>query len=474
MIPATVREARRQFGDRAAYVDEAGHALTYVALDRRSDEVAAGMRRAGIGEGDVVALVLPPGLDYVIAYAAAAKIGAITAGVNERLTVAERSRVLETATPALVLEHSDEVSSLRGDREQAPSLPDDPDRPVAIVFTSGTTGAPKGALFTNRQLAFVTRTDVGDAWGGGSASIGGTAFAHLGFMTKLPGNLRRGGTTFILRRWRAADALDLVERERMNVVAGVPSQLALMLRAPEFERTDLSSVRALVVGGAPLPPDLAAEARVRFDAALATRYSCTEAGLGLGTDFGDPEEDAVLSVGRPLPGIELALLDDRDAPVPSGEVGAVCLRSPAVMREYWRDPGSTAAAFTRDGFVRTGDLGWLDDRGRLRLVGRSKERYVRGGYNVYPMEVEQTLVEHPAVDQIAIVPRNDAVMGEIGVAVVVPAHPDQPPTLDALRGFGADRLAAHKLPEAIEIVTELPLTPMDKVDRRALAARVGA
>ena len=474
MIPETVREAARRFGDRPAYVDEDRRALAYTELDRRSDKVAAGMKHSGLGEGDVVALVLPPGLDYVVSYAAAAKIGAITAGINERLTAPERAAVLETAAPALVLEHGDEVSALeRGDAE-APALGDDPDRPVAIVFTSGTTGIPKGALFTDRQLAFITTTDVGENWGGGGATIGGTAFAHLGFMTKLPGSLRRGGTTQVLRRWRADDALALVERTQMRVVAGVPTQLALMLRSDRFERTDVSSVQALIVGGAPLAPDLATEARARFGAALATRYSCTEAGLGLGTDLADPPDDAVVSVGRPLPGVELALLADDDRPVPDGEVGAVCLRSPAVMREYWRDPTATAAAFTAEGFVRTGDLGWLDEHGRLHLVGRTKERYVRGGYNVYPVEVEHALVEHPSVDAIVIVPRQDAVMGEIGVAVVVPTDPDDPPSLEALRDFGAERLAAHKLPEAIESIGDLPLTGMDKVDRRALAARVEA
>ncbi|GIU89682.1 MAG: hypothetical protein KatS3mg010_0781 [Acidimicrobiia bacterium] len=198
-----------------------------------------------------------------------------------------------------------------------------------------------------------------------------------------------------MTRWRAADALALLERERMSTVAGVPTQIALMLRQPDFDRYDLSSVRYIVVGGGPITPGLAQEARRRFDARLATRYSCTEAGIGLGTAFDDPEEDAVVSVGRPHASVELALLDGDDRPVAAGEVGQVCLRSPAVMSGYWRDPDATAAAFTAEGFVRTGDLGWIDDRGRLRLVGRAKEMYVRGGYNVYPVEVEGVLSTHP-------------------------------------------------------------------------------
>jgi acyl-CoA synthetase (AMP-forming)/AMP-acid ligase II len=143
-----------------------------------------------------------------------------------------------------------------------------------------------------------------------------------------------------------------------------------------------------------------------------------------------------------------------------------------MMSGYWHDPEATSAAFTTDGFVRTGDLGQIDDQGRLRLVGRSKEMYVRGGYNVYPVEVEAVLTDHPAVSAVAVVPRADPVMGEIGVAVVVAREPTRPPSLDELRSFGAARLAAFKLPEAMQIVSELPLTPMEKLDRRALRASV--
>ncbi len=361
------------------------------------------------------------------------------------------------------------TSELPQDSEPPPALADDPDRPVAIIFTSGTTGAPKGALYTNRQLAFITRTDVGDTWGGGSRSFTGTSFAHLGFMTKLPGNLRRGGTNFIMKRWRADAALALVERERMTTVAGVPTQLALMLAHPDFDSFDLESVRYLIAGGGPVTPGLADEARARFGAALATRYSCTEAGIGLGTAFDDPPEDAVLSVGRPHASVELAVLDESDIAVPTGEVGRVCIRSQAVMTGYWRDPEATRAAFTADRFVRTGDLGWVDDRGRLRLVGRSKEMYVRGGYNVYPVEVEAVISAHADVTAVAMVPRPDSVMGEVGVAVVVPRDRDHPPTLEELRTFARGQLAAYKLPEGITIVESLPLTAMEKVDRRALA-----
>jgi acyl-CoA synthetase (AMP-forming)/AMP-acid ligase II len=473
MIPTTVAEAARRFGDRIAYVTELGWSLTYADLDRISDEVAGGLAREGVRAGDVVALVLPPGAEYLLAYCAAAKLGAITAGVNDRLAERERTAVLELADPKLTIDDAGRMlPELRVAGATPPPLADDPDRPVAIIFTSGTTGLPKGALYCNRQLAFITQTDTGGAWDTGGRSFSGTSFAHLGFMTKLPGSLQRGGTTFIMERWRAGDALELLAREKMTTVAGVPTQLALMLRQPDFDRFDLSSVRFIIAGGGPVTPGLADEARRRFGAALATRYSCTEAGIGLGTAFDDPEEDAVVSVGRPHASVELALVDGDDHPVPLGDVGEVCLRSPAVMSGYWRDPEQTHAAFTADSFVRTGDLGWIDDRGRLRLVGRSKEMYVRGGYNVYPVEVESVLSTHPDVAAIAIVPRADNVMGEIGVAVVVPRDPARVPTLDELREFAGTQVAAYKLPEALAVRADLPLTAMEKVDRRALVAEL--
>jgi acyl-CoA synthetase (AMP-forming)/AMP-acid ligase II len=258
----------------------------------------------------------------------------------------------------------------------------------------------------------------------------------------------------------------------MTTVAGVPTQLALMLRDPEFDLFDLSSVQYIVAGGGPVTPGLAEEARRRFGAALSTRYSCTEAGVGLGTAFDDPVEDAIVSVGRPHPSVDLAVRDAEGRDVAPDEIGEVCLRSPAVMSGYWRDPDQTRAALTADGFVRTGDLGRIDDRGRLRLVGRSKEMYVRGGYNVYPVEVEQVLSTHPEVAAVAIVPRPDDVMGEIGVAVVVARDPHRPPALAVLRDYATPHIAAYKLPEGVLVVDALPLTAGEKIDRRALAETI--
>jgi acyl-CoA synthetase (AMP-forming)/AMP-acid ligase II len=491
MLDELSHEASKRFGDATAYVAAGGWRLSYRDLDRLSDEAAVGLARMSVGPGDVVALAMPSLPEYVVAYLASAKLGAITCGVNDRLSKTERSSVLSVAHPRLVLatpetapdsvphgaelvevhlaQHVDGVlTGIRQLGESPPPLSRDPDRAVAIVFTSGTTGTPKGAVFANRQLQAITGVDVGDRWGGGGRTLAGTSFAHLGFMTKLPGTLRSGGTSFLTGRWRAAEALEMTERHRLTQIAGIPTQVALMLQVPGFDGRDRSSVRLVVMGGGPSTGALVRDARAGFAAPVCVRYSCTEAGIGVGTELGDPDEDAELSVGRARPGIELSVRDEEGRPLAPGQVGEVCLRSGAVMSGYYRDPDATRAAFTTDGAVRTGDLGWVDDKDRLRLVGRTKEMYVRGGYNVYPMEVEGVLAEHPGVAEVAVVPRPDPVMGEVGVAFVVPRSAIGALELDDLRGFAASRLAAYKLPEALTVVDALPRTPMEKVDRSAL------
>ena len=487
MLDGVVAEAAERWGDATCLVAPKGWRLSYAELHRLSDEVAVGLLEAGVGEGEVVALCLPTSPDHVVAYAACAKVGAICAALNPRLTPGERAAVLDRVAPRSVIASGMDAgpwpgievdlgsgprsafAGLRRRGERPPPLAPDPERPVAIVLTSGTTGAPKGALYCGRQLEFITEVDTGGRWGGGSAALGATPLAHLGPTTKLPGSLMRGGTTYLVERWRPADALRLTTKHQMASIAGIPTQLALMLHHPDARAADLSSVQAVIIGGGPATPALVREIRDRLGVPVSTRYSCTEAGIGLGTGFADPPTDAEVSVGRPHAGVELSIRDpDSGDPVAGIGVGEVCLRSPAVMSGYWRDDASTAAAFWADGFVRTGDLGRLDEQGRLRLAGRARDMYVRGGYNCFPMEVEAVLAAHPDVREVAVVARPDDTMGEVGVAVVVPVDPDRPPSLEGLRSHAAVTLAHHKLPEHLRVVDALPLTPMDKVDKAAL------
>ena len=495
MLAETVRDAARRFGDRPAFVADGGWTLSYRDLDRLSDEAAVGLTGIEVTEGDVVALALPSIPDYAVLYAALAKLGAVAAGVNPRSTPAERAAVLAVATPDLVVATPElrsgvpatlrvlEIEAatspegilthLRQDHHgQAPlPLEPDPDRLVAIVFTSGTTGTPRGAMFGERELAAVTAADVGERRDGGGPMLSGTQFAHVGFMTKLAWYLQVGSTLHLLDRWRAAEVLRLVADEHMASIGGVAPQLALLLRVPDFDDHDLSAVRTIVMGGALSPPALVREARARIGAAYSIRYSSTESGgVGTATAFDADDEEALFTVGRPRAGVEVEVRDDAGRALPPGVVGELCLRSPTQFRGYWRDPEATAATL-REGWVHTGDLALIDDAGCVRLAGRAKEMFIRGGYNVYPLEVEAVLASHPAVAEVVITPRPDPVMGEIGVAVVVPRAGGAAPTLEELRSFGAARLSAHKLPEALRVVDAIPLTPMQKVDRASLAAR---
>ena len=286
MLPAVMAEAARRFGDAPALIAPDGTRTSFAELHRRSDAAAAGLRRAGIGRGDVVGVTLPTCAEYVVTYVGAAKLGAITAGVNPRLADAERARMLEVAKPALVVTSVDDVGALEDHGDPAPPpLEGDIDRPVAIVFTSGTTGVPKGAVFSNRQLQAIVDIDTGGAWGGGSTSIASTSLAHVGFMTKLPWYLMSGGARCLLDKWEAEASLRLLAEHRMTNVGGVPTQVALMLRAPTFDDYDLSCVTTIVLGGGPAPvpqpPVSVDENRTDTGAlkrALASRCSGTGAG----------------------------------------------------------------------------------------------------------------------------------------------------------------------------------------------------
>jgi acyl-CoA synthetase (AMP-forming)/AMP-acid ligase II len=482
-------EAARRFPGRPVVVDPVG-TLTYDELHVRADELAVGLAAQGVGDGDVVALTLASGGDWLVAAVALARVGAVVAGVSTAITPAERHDLVRLVEPRLVLAHPDTVEGLplraevavlsaggRG-RELAVTgstpveIAVDDDRPAAICFTSGTTGRAKAALFRERHLRAVQRIDLGpeaeQIWGGGAAMLASTQFAHVGMTTKLPWYLRVGATLHVMARWRAEDALRLVAEHRMPTIGVVAPQLALMLRSPLMDTLDLDCVQGIIAGGAASPPSLVEEARRRFGADYSIRYSSTESGgVGLGTAFGAPDSEALHTVGRPRPGVEVRVAGEQDRPVGIGETGELQLRSGAVMDGYWNDPAASRAALSDDGWLRTGDLARIDDEGCVVLCGRRTDMYIRGGYNVFPTEVEAVLASHPGVADVAVAPRDDEVMGEVGVALVVPRDPQRPPTLDDLRAHAVDRLARHKLPEDLVLVRAVPLTGAQKVDRRA-------
>jgi acyl-CoA synthetase (AMP-forming)/AMP-acid ligase II len=502
-VVSVLREAAVVNGDVEAYVEPAvagttRRSLTFSAWDRAADGVAGLLARHGVGHGDVVCLLLPSSIDYAVLYAALQRLGAITSGINPRMGAAEVASIVERAAPVLAVVDP-EAGSLPSDTAVAtlsraeaaaawPGAPPErwpdlaPHDPVAVVWTSGTTGRPKGAVFDHANLAAVARgTDVLSQ--PGDRRLSPLPFAHVGYMTRTWDEVAHAVTTVITPApWKADIAVRIMAEEGVTVAQGVPTQWALMLGSAELERADLSSLRIAGTGAARTTAAMVAEMRRRLGVPVVVRYTSTEASLGTGTTLESTDEQVATTVGRPVPGVELAIVDDEGRAVPDGEVGRVLLRSGAVMRGYWgHGPGrgrstaelidteATAAVLAPDGWLTTGDFGLRTETGDLQLAGRAHERYIRGGYNVYPAEVEGVLSTHPSVARVAVTGVADEVLGEVGVAVVV-AEAGARPDLAELRSHCARSISDYKAPDALVVVDELPLTPMMKVDPARLAA----
>lgn len=470
--------------------------LTFGQWDDAADGVARLLAGHGVRRGDVVCLLLPSSIDYAVCYQAAARLGAVTSGLNLRLGAAEQASVTARVRPRVTVVDTTLVADERlppdaggivpraaladAAGDAAPHLPSlDAGDPVTVVWTSGSTGVPKGAVFDHRNLqAVAAGTDVLSR--PGDRRLSPLPFCHVGYMTRAWDEIAHGITTVITPHpWTAAAAIALLAGEAVTVGQGVPTQWALVLAHPDLARADLSHLRVAGTGASRVPPELVAAMRERLGCPVVVRYTSTESSLGTGTNPGDPDDVVATTVGRPVPGVELEIVDDDGGKVPVGDVGRVRLRSGAVMRGYVGnlaageaiDAVSTAEVLDADGWLTTGDLGWVGEDGNLRLVGRATEMYIRGGYNVYPSEVEAVLGGHGGIAAVAVVGIADDVLGEIGAAFVVPRHPLRPPTLAELRALCAQRLADYKAPDRLTIVDQLPLTAMSKVDKRALAAR---
>jgi acyl-CoA synthetase (AMP-forming)/AMP-acid ligase II len=459
--------------DRAAFV-EVDRRLTFAQWDRAADGVASFLAGRGVGAGDVVALLVPSSIDYAVCYQAAMRLRAITTGINTRLGPPEIASILDRTQPRVVI-RVDDLEAVRAAYSDDPpaGLPRvESDDPVAIVWTSGTTGMPKGAVFDHANLRAVA-VGAGAMGARFDVRLAPLPFAHVAFMSRPWEEIENAITTVITPTpWTASDALRLMVRERVTVGQGVPTQWRLVLDHADFAGSDLSHLRIAGTGAATVPPELVREMEQRLGCPVVIGYTSTEAAITTGTVPGDAPEVISQTVGRARVNVELEVVDDDGKLCPTGVVGRVRCRSGAVMRGYWHDAERTAEVLGPDGWLTTGDLGYLDARDYLTLAGRRSEMYIRGGYNVYPAEVERVLSEHSTVAQIAVLGVPDPVLGEIGAAFVV-AAPGASPALEELRTFCRAALADYKAPDRLVVVEELPVTSVGKVDKRALADNAG-
>jgi long-chain acyl-CoA synthetase len=478
--------------------------LTYGELDERSNRLAHALLAAGAGPGVRVAHLDRTGPEVIELLFAASKIGAVLVPLNWRLAVAELARIVEdSGAPVLIAGRAfaETAAALAEARRQPMTVvevgppyeawlgahdPVDPGGrgasgdPIVQMYTSGTTGVPKGVLTTHRNLAAAAETSPRWAFDEDTVSLTPLPMFHIGGIGWAFLGLWNGATTILVSEFVAEAVLDLLERERVTNAVFVPTMLQMLAAVPGAAERDYSGLRSIAYGASPITTPVLKAALRTFRCDLFGIYGLTETtGAAVQLDAADHDPDGLRahllrSAGRPYPWVDLRIVDPSSgAPCGPREVGEVRLRAPNVMAGYYNRPAETAAALTPDGWLRTGDGGYLDEEGYLFLTDRIKDMIVSGGENVYPVEVEEALAQHPGVDQVAVIGVPHERWGETVRAVVV-LRSGSAVAAEDLVAFARGRLAGYKLPRSIEFVDALPRTPSGKVLKRQLRERFGA
>ena len=500
----------------APFFHFAGETRSYGWLDMRAEALAASLSELGVRRGDRVAILLPACPEFVISLFAVAKVRGIAVPLNPRLTAPEMRFALQhaQATCAISIESFHERDYLQmfedllvqlddlatlitvgqedvwyddriypfedilsaGEGRNFAASQDTPTGSAALIYTRGTTGKPKAVELTHGNLLAVAGRMV-RALGLGPRDVvaGLSSLYHVfGIGPGVLGTLLAGATLVLQREFDAAETLDLVESRKATVHYGVPPLYVAELAEQAERSRDLSTLRTGVVTGARVADTLLADVRQHLCAGIQVAYSLTEAsGPVTLTDPGDGDGAARFTLGKPLPDNELRVLGPDGSTLPVESVGEIAVRGPGVMKGYHRQPRETALQLSEERFLRTGDVGMVDDAGFLHLVGRRREVIIRAGYSVHPLEVEERLRAHPAVDSVAVVGVPDATLGEASCAWVVPVEGAILGGAE-LRDWCAVTLAPYKVPDAVQFLDTLPLSGTGKVLRTELARRAEA
>ncbi len=481
--------------------------ISYAELDERSNRLAQALLAQGAGAGARVAYLGRSAPEVIELLGAASKIGAVIVPLNWRLTVPELEGVLGNAQAPLLIADTThletaerlvsapgvnaELRVVGGDGTLAyepwlaahdpidPGGRGEPSDVIVQMYTSGTTGVPKGVLTTHRNIAAAAATS--SRWGFDPTTVSLTPLPlfHIGGIGWVYCGLWHAATTILVSEFEPATVLDLLERHRVTNPIFVPTMLQMMTAVPGAGGRDYSTLRSIVYGASPITTSALRATLSTFGCDLIGLYGLTETTGGVvhldgpDHDADGPRQHLLRSVGRPYEWVEMQIVDPASGDVvPAGVVGEVWLRAPNVMAGYFRRPAETAAALTADGWLRTGDGGYVDDEGYLFLTDRVKDMIVSGGENVYPIEVEEVLSQHPGVSDVSVIGVPDERWGEAVRALVV-RLPGSEVGADELIAFARERLAGYKLPRAIEFVDEFPRTPTGKVLKRELRARYG-
>jgi long-chain acyl-CoA synthetase len=490
--------ARRTPGKPAVILGETK--VSYAQLDAQSDRVAASLAAAGLTPGDRVGLQLPNIPQFVVAYFGILKAGGVVVPMNVLLKAPEiefqlrdsGARTLITfggcldeaakaaASAAVASLYVAAASSalvtgvpfdslLAGDQPAPQLAVRSPADPAVIIYTSGTTGVPKGAVLSHITL-YLNADIPGRLFEFSDDDVVVVAlplFHIFGLSSIMNTCVLLGGTMSLVPRFGAAAVLEVIQRDRATVFEGVPTMFVALLQAPGLDGYDLSSLRVAISGGAPIPAEIIDSFERRFGVTILEGYGLSETAST--TTFNvSAAERKIYSVGKPIWGVRVQVWDSQGQPLPPGadHVGEIVVRGPNVMTGYHNNPQATAEAFA-GGWFHTGDLGYVDDDGFLFIVDRIKDLIIRGGYNVYPREVEEAIYTHPAVAEAAVVGVPDATLGE-EVHAIVAVLAGQSVTEGELIDFVKQRVAAYKYPRTVEFRDSLPKGATGKILKKEL------
>ena len=471
-------------------------AITFAELDIRTNQAAQAFLDGGVGFGDRVAFIEKNGAEFFEVVCGLAKLGAVGVPVNWRLTAPEMLNIVNDAQAKVVVvgaEFFGHVEAIE-DRLAAsvvavgehprwpgferwiadfpaedPGVATESDDVAFLMYTSGTTGPPKGVMLSNDNY-FSKAAGIADKWrfDGDSMSLAVMPMFHMAGSGWALVGLAEGCTTVVLRDVDPPAILDTVARHGITNMLLVPAVIQMLLATPGD--ADFSSVRAIVYGASPITDDVLVKGLARFGCEFLQVYGLTETtGSITQLDDHDPVHRPGLlrSCGKPYPWVDVRIVDKAGVDVPCGTVGELWTRSPQNMLGYWNNPEATAATLTPDGWLKTGDAGYVDDDGYLYLHDRVKDMIVSGGENVSPAEVENVLMTHPGVGDVAVIGVPDEKWGEAVKAVVVPAAGTAPTEADLI-SHAREHLAGYKLPKSVDFAEVLPRTPSGKLLKRTL------
>jgi acyl-CoA synthetase (AMP-forming)/AMP-acid ligase II len=496
-LSQVLRSQTQARGPKAALIYE-GEIRSYADLDRNASRVAGGLAALGVLPGDRVAYLGKNTLAYFEFFLGAARARAVTVPVNWRLAEPEIRYILESARPKLLLvEQPFEGAAARAApqigrlvtggssdtfaswRDAQPDEPLDPrvdwQEPVLQLYTSGTTGRPKGAVLTHQSLFSLRskpeRLPEWYRWSSEDVSLIAMPVAHISGTGWGIWTLQHGATGVILREFDPHQVFDQLVSRRVTKVMMVPTAMQIAVRHPLAKTTDFAFLRYLYYGGAPLPIELMRECSQVFGCGFVQMYGMTETSgtvVALAPEDHDPANgDRLRSVGKALPGVEIKIIDAQGGERPPGAAGEIAIRSEANMARYFELPGATAETIDAQGWLRSGDAGYLDADGYLYLKDRVKDMIISGGENIYPAEVENAIYGHPSVAEVAVIGVPDEKWGEVVKAFIVPT-PGIAPSTQEIMEWAGQRIARFKLPKIVDWVAALPRSHTGKVLRREL------